>query len=472
LRFGAVVLASSVALGCEDDEEQTSTDAGDAAASSNGDGGHEAAKVDQTSPDVATGDATADRVEASPSDATDASDGATGDAIDSEAGDAGTKPYGMFVATDYGTSAKLAVVDLTTNQAAGTVLPVTGVPFGDVKPYASGGRGFLLDRSNGKVIVLDRTQPWDAQKTFTFSVEDGDAEAGAAPANPYAVVVAAASKAYVVRYGSNRVLVVDIDTGTVTGTVDLSPFVQAGDPDGLVETWDGVFDPAKGRVYFLLQRIDQTNRGLDPDRVSQCLPFGPTIVGIDVSNDHVVNLGNSDGGSPGLSLLGQNPQSLVPDLANGRFLVVESGCYEAPEGGAVDPDAGATYSRKARGIEAIDLATGHSSWLYEHAQADRLADLILIDATHAYVERTDENYQNHWYGWDPTATTLGPEIATFPENGFYDQGRVVGFSTNYVEGGTALSVVAYDVGSGQTSTLIADLFGDKTLNAYATAVIR
>ena len=155
-------------------------------------------------------------------------------------------------------------------------------------------------------------------------------------------------------------------------------------------------------------------------------------------------------------------------------MIVESGCYVGPDGGAGDSDAGDSYPRQARGIEALVLADGHSSWLYQHDQADRLSDLIWIDSTHAYVERSDSSYMNHWYPWNPTGTTLGAEVVGFPDSPSYDQGRVLGIGTTPVDGGgTVLSIVSMDVGTGQTSTVVSDAFGgDQTLYSYGSAVIR
>ena len=438
--------------GCGDDDEPgAAADAatGDAGASADGDASSEAASEDAT----VSGDA-AD----------------TGTEPEGEAAsDAGAPRYGLFVGSTYGETAKLAVVNLAANAAVGTVLEVSST-YGDVTPYASGGRGFLMEAPDGRILALDEAEPWTV--TQTIDVADGsDAEAGALPINPHAVVVTAAPKAYVVRYGSNIALVTDIATGKVTKRIDLSSFVAAGDPDGLVDAWDGAFDPATNRVYLLLQRIDQTKWGVDPDRVSQCLPAGPVVVAIDASTDEIIKLSGSDAGDRGFALLGQNSGALVPDFANGRLLVLQSGCYEAPDSG-IDPDAGASYPAQAPWHRVLKLSDGTSTWLYEHAAADRLAGLIWVDGTHAFVERTDSGYQNHWYAWNPTGTTLGDEIAGFPAYGKVDQGRIVGLSTTILDAGSRLSVVAYDVGTGQVSTIVADPFGDTTLNAYGSAILR
>ena len=73
--------------------------------------------------------------------------------------------------------------------------------------------------------------------------------------------------------------------------------------------------------------------------------------------------------------------------SSNRILIVDAGCYVAPDGG-VQADAGASYPRQQRGIEAVRISDGTSTWLYQHDQADRLASPIWADGTHAFrIER-------------------------------------------------------------------------------------
>jgi hypothetical protein len=451
-RLGPVAVMSAVVIGacgigaCGEDEQNGPIGAATA------EGGADA-RTD------ATGDARTDATDAG-TDAADAPSEASAPDADK------TPPYGLFVASNFNDKARMVTVDLKARTAAGPTLDVS-VRFGDVVPYASGKRGFLLDRTDGTVLVLDRAAPWTIARTI--DVNQGD---GGVFVNPHAALVSAGAKTYVLRYGTNTIAVANADTGALSGTIDLSSFVASGDPDGLVDAFDGVYDPASGRAYALLQRIDQFAYNGHADHLNPCLPFSPLVIAIDTTTDQIVDLAGGDAGAKGLALLGQNPSALVPDLAGGRLLVVQSGCYDAaaaPDGGGV------TEPRILRGIESLTLTSKSSAWLYEHSQSDRVSGLVLADATHAFVGRKDNANTDRWYAWDPTTTALGAEIASFPANGFHHGGRIFGVGPGAVttDGGFPLSIVAYSIASGTIETTIFDAFADTAweMNAYGSALI-
>ena len=66
--------------------------------------------------------------------------------------------------------------------------------------------------------------------------------------------------------------------------------------------------------------------------------------------------------------------------------------------------------------EAINLATGTSTWLYTHTESSRLSGLVMVDATHAFISGDDAFYTTHWYPWDPSnGATHGAEALTLPQ---------------------------------------------------------
>jgi hypothetical protein len=453
-RFAWVGVALALgASGCGQDEENGPTSAADAGADAAAE-----AKAPDATPEAAA-DATSETV-------TDATSETAADApLDTaDAADAAAPAYGLFVTSNYTDKARLAVLDLDTRTAAGTTLDVP-VQFGDVVPYASAKRGFLLDRTNGKVMVLDRTTPW----TVAHSIDVKQDAAGLV--NPHAAIVSTGAKTYVLRYGTNTIVVADANNGAVTGTIDLSSFLATGDPDGLVDAFDGVYDATTGRAYVLLQRIDQFAYNGKLDHLNPCFAFSPLVIAIDTATDQIVDLGGGDAGGKGIALLGQNPSALVADLAAGRLLVVESGCHDT----IAEADGGVTEPRRLRGIESLTLATGASAWLYQYTDTDRLQGLVLSDATHAFVDVTDTLGADHWYAWDPTTAALGTAVAPFPSYPAHHGGKILGIGqAATTDGGKALSIVAYDVGSGQTQPLVVDAFHDtaKDMNAYGSAIIR
>lgn len=433
-RLVAAMGAVSVLLAaCSDDESPIFGDDGGAPIVKP-DGGVEAAPDAQDGGD-AQGDADATTGDAEAGDAADAGD--------AEAGPSG--PLGLFVASDYAQST-LAAVDLATGEKKGTLAG----PDGDTIVYASGGRGFLLGRASGRVVVLDPAAPWQASSTIDVGVDGGSA-------NPYAAIVAAGSKAYVVRYGQNTVDVIDTSAGSVTGTLDLSPFADAADPQPPVDAVDGAFDPATGRVYFLLQRIDAT------DFSATCIAAKPAIVAFDSATDQVVDLNGAAAGEA-LELAGSDPGNqggFVADFANHRLVVVHSGCHES------DGDGGTTVARA--GVEIVDLALGTSSWQVQSTLPDQLWGFVWVDASHAYV---GSGYPTAWRAWDPSQTTFGAVETGIPPIAASDgAGHLVGLVERAADGGTSLDVVSYDVVTKQATTVASDVFTGSGLHAYGAAVL-
>jgi hypothetical protein len=458
--LGSALVAAG-ALGCNGDEEPAGlVNAGGGGA----DGGGHAGSAGAAGSGVGT-DAALDQSALPDGRSPDASsDGnapsETGEAS-TDAGDAGTQGFAVFVGSDFvGGVAKVTAVDWGTKQIAGSTA-FNNVTSGDALAFTRGGRAFMLERSDDK-LVIQQAQPWLAAKTVDLTAN--------APANgndPFAVI-STGTKAYVPLYHRNAIAIVDVNLGTVTGSVDLSSFTDAADADGLVDVFDGAYDPTSHRAYFLLQRIPQLEQGIEPDRASHCISVQPAIVAVDTTNDQLVDL-NGDAGGTAAVLLGQNPSAFVPDLAGGRLLVVDAGCYSA-EGGTLDEagaDAQASVVRSGRGIEALSLASGTSAWVYTHNAPGRLSGLVWVDSTRAFIAidgGKDEFYATHWHSWNPTTpATIGAEVTGFPLSARYlGNNKIVGLSFQTVDGGSADAVVSFDVGSSTTTTLVPDLFGSSS----------
>ncbi|WP_394827766.1 YncE family protein [Pendulispora albinea] len=359
--------------------------------------------------------------------------------------DAGRAGHALFVGSDFVTS-ELSVVSLESKTVAGR-LPIDN---GDSVAAASGGFGFVLERGLGRVKVLDPAQPWTVRSTVDIN---DTPDAGAYVSNPHALVVTTCTKAYVARYASNGVTILDAASGTVIGNVDLSPFLHPDDKDGtpppgkpqlrLVDVTDALYDAAAKRAYFLLQRIDQFD--YDPTyNLGRCKAWPAQLVAVDVTNDTLVDL-NGDLPGKALDLLGDNPQSLTADVVSGRILIPSTGCYIPPTGG--DP-----VQRRGRGIEAVSIAAKATAWLYHASDSSRLDGMVWADATHAFVRQDGQ-----WSAWNPTQTTLGGVVSNFPIAPFSDgAGHILGLSDKHADGGpaSAISVVSWDVATSQISTIV------------------
>ena len=151
----------------------------------------------------------------------------------------------LVITTDYQTGAYSTVslngatvtqdVDFIHSDAVCHVDGVTGTPF-------------ILQRLGADAV--DVLSPTTFVITKEFSVEPSS--------NPHDIELIAADKAYVTRFGSHLILIVNPITGVQTGTVDLSALADADDiPEisGMVAM--------SGKLYVTVSRLDRDN-GWEP----------------------------------------------------------------------------------------------------------------------------------------------------------------------------------------------------------------
>lgn len=174
---------------------------------------------------------------------------------------------------------------------------------------------YFLDRSLGAVSKYDPQAVLSQGLAYQYSV--------GASSNPCDIVFAG-EKAYVVRYLSTEVLVVDPHATTQSayelGTIDLSAFDSSGTPEAIHGFLFG------GYLYVVLQRLDNL----------AAVQSGH-VVAIDTATDTVVDLVPSLDGVQGIDLLVKNPQyfSMVGDTA---YI------------------GGHVWGEQTEGVQALDLA--------------------------------------------------------------------------------------------------------------------
>jgi len=359
-------------------------------------------------------------------------------------------PVAAFTVSDFSSAAQLVTVDL--HQPA----PNAPVTFDDQDSIVVADRtfGFVMHRTDGTVSVLD------AGGAVVREVDVNTGGNGAA--NPYAAIVPASGKAYVIRYGQNTVAVIDTSTNPgVTGQIDLSGFVD--DPDGLVDAFAGVFDPATKRAYIGIQRIDQTQFGDPPDYAAPCLPSKAAVVGIDTTTDTVIDLnGAADGKAIELDVV--DPIAMVHDAASGRLLLLGVGC-------AASADAGA--ARVGRGVQSVDLANATASWLWQTQDLARPAALIWIGSHEAILGVDDDLFMRHWYRWDPATATPGAELQGVPQVPTWDGDRgLIGLAQGSSDGGSVLDVVRYDLDDGTSAVIVPAAIEQPGVFPYSSATLR
>ena len=141
--------------------------------------------------------------------------------------------------------------------------------YADVSPVASRGRGFVLSRSDDRLLVLDSANPSIIQNTIPLSEIDAG---GARTLTVWCLI--SGSKAYVPLFGKNQIAIVDVDAqdaGVPTTSIDLAQFVERGDPDGLVDVSERCSIKRHAPRLLLVAARPRERAGSDA-RLPQSLP--------------------------------------------------------------------------------------------------------------------------------------------------------------------------------------------------------
>lgn len=313
-------------------------------------------------------------------------------------GDSKGAPPRMLLSINNKTTSELAAFNLADKKVDGRFTYDSFIGL----TSSMGSDPYLLQQEKDVVARLDPQKPW--QVVSTWSVRGDDARDGGMPnANPASIVVPSCSKGYVLRYNRNKIAVIDTnkaaDAGAPESFLDLSPLLQAGDKDGLVEMTAAVYAKSKNRIYVLLGNIDFTKIAAD-GFTALCADTKPTIVGIDATTGQLVSLGGTGPGGS-IQLAGYNPPLGTPlwyDAARERLLVMHAGCNTDTGGGVAGPI-------ERRRVEEVDLATGQVKTLLSLDDKGFPSGMLYVDGSRAALAFFGEAYF-----WNPAEPTLGPAI--------------------------------------------------------------
>lgn len=367
-----------VAMGCSDDDDGNTADAGGGDGSSL-DGGRSDATFD-----AGIGDGGATVTDAG--DASDASDASTG------------TPW-VLVTMSYADQSEMIVMSLDGGASPGRISYEGGLGMTDVDSF---GRPFVLQEIVDRVVAVDPAQPWIARGSWDVRLNDL-ADGGLSFADPVAVVASSANKAYVVRFNRNRIAVIDptqqLDGAAPVSSIDLSSLQDPTDTDTSVDPLAAVF--ANGKLFVLLANLDFNKLPTVPT-FALCTATSPKVVAIDPATDTVqpVAIGASAGG---VQLPGYNSlvAGMMYDAPRNRLLIVQSGCN--PQ--LADAGPGALQQRQ---VDAVDLQTGTASKVL-----DLNADLVPTSITPL---AGDEVVLGFAYSvarrWNVTTATLGPAVGS------------------------------------------------------------
>ena len=231
------------------------------------------------------------------------------------------------------------------NGASTAQLHLLGIHSDAVGHYQNG-MVYVINRlGQDNILVLD---PADlATPVLQFSVGNGS--------NPRDIEIISEARAYVSRYESTQLLVVDPRDGTELGTIDLSAYA---DDDGLPEMDQIV--RIGDHAYVSCQRLDR-NAGF--------VPSDAFLVIIDINSDSVVG---------DIPLSAANPNSVI---AVGERIIVSGS---------------AGFGDRAGGIDIVDTRTAASLGLAitETQLGGDMNGLVLRTSNAGFAVILDDNFAN------------------------------------------------------------------------------
>lgn len=267
----------------------------------------------------------------------------------------------VFVAgSDFG-SGQLSGIDVPTRVPACD----RGSLSGDPRIRAFGGKVYIVNRGGPSNIQVHDESTYAFVRQFSVG----------AGSNPYDIAFASTTHAYVTRYESADLWVVNPSTGAHTGTISLAAFADA---DGIPEM-DHL--QCVGPLLFVsLQRLDRDHL------------YAPTayscVVVIDMRTDTVVDCDPAASGVQPIVLARKNPVTAFAfDVPRSRLYLGCAGNYGVADGG----------------IEALDAAglTALGVVASEDSLGGDVLDLAWHDDDRAFAIVSDAAFNNALVRWSP-----------------------------------------------------------------------
>ncbi len=273
----------------------------------------------------------------------------------------------LVITTDFSTG---STAFLAANAAEAKV-NLLGIHSDAVGHYHDG-RVYIVNRwGQDNILVLDAM---DLRTPLTqFSVGNG--------ANPHDIEIVAPDKAYVTRYDTASLLIVNPQDGAELGEIDLSAFADA---DGLPEVSQIV--RVGDRLYLSCQRLDR-NGGWGPTDISY-------LIVVDLATDTLVDIDPDAEGVQGIPLSVANPNSMA---VVGEQIAV----------GVV-----VNFGDRAGGVEVVDTATNRSLGLAvsEENLGGDITSMVLVDQNRGYAVVTDENFANSVRPFELSSGAVGAPL--------------------------------------------------------------
>jgi len=271
----------------------------------------------------------------------------------------------------------------------------------DIKMAAQGEFFYRIARSGSdSVTKFAATAP--ATPVWQYSTLGDEAAS-----NPQSMIFASSTKAYIPRFNSDKMWVVNPETtteaGFKTGAVDLSAYADA---DGLPEMTQGVV--VNGKLFLVLQRLDQDNGWI---------PQTAYLVVIDTATNAEIDTKSPDSGDlKGIPLPVKNPWNII--YKDGKIYVNGVGSYASSWAGTP-----ADYSG---GIVSVDPSTYAVKMIIDDGDDDNhpygnISMMTVVSATKGYFVAYAKTYDGDLeendalYSFNPTTGVVSEApIAAFP----------------------------------------------------------
>lgn len=289
-------------------------------------------------------------------------------------------------APDYSSGA-ISLVDAAAPFSAQNNLPPNNTA--DIFVRSGGDHYFVIQRFRSDKIqrfsVADPTTP-----EFTYSTQDmGDTT----DSNPSDLVILSPTKAYLLRYGSGKLWIVNPSATNESdfkiGEINLAAY----DSDGVPEMTAGLIKD--GLLYVLMQRLDNFVANRDG-----------FLAVIDTVTDTEIDTDDKPDNLKGLRLPTRNPSGLVANPGNDDLIILAVGSYDSSfnpvyDGGILRVDTVALTVQKL-----VDDGTAAS------APYGQFTDLAVTDLHRAYFIGSEGFFGNqNLYRFDPTSTAAPTQVA-------------------------------------------------------------
>jgi hypothetical protein len=265
-------------------------------------------------------------------------------------------PRAYVITTDFATGA-LAAVDVATRDVSPNVAPIHS----DATLRVYGGLIYVVNRFGADNIqVVDPANGYATVRQF--STGNGT--------NPQDIAFASASKAYVSRYNSSDLLIVDPRNGSTLGTISLAAFADA----------DGIPDMSHMAIvrHYLFVALQ---------RLTSFAASNPSMIAvIDIDTDKLVDTNPLIGGIQAITLTGRNPfTDFAYDALDDELLIGCAGTFGVPDGGI-------------ERIDPVHLASrGYA--ITESALGGDVNDIGWVGPAHSYAIVNDASFNASLVAW-------------------------------------------------------------------------